>query len=57
MTHKQHVDIQQVIKYVRLMRGTGTMFAGDADDSEDFTAGYVQALDDLAALLEEDHDA
>ena len=39
---------------VRAMRNADTVSTDE--DSEDFTAGYIQALDDLLAWLEEDFD-
>ncbi|HEY7491566.1 MAG TPA: hypothetical protein VIH59_10720 [Candidatus Tectomicrobia bacterium] len=54
MAYAEQVVAQQLANVVRAMRNAETV--PQEDDSEDFTAGYVQALDDLLAWLQEDFD-
>ena len=52
MLKEEQVIAQRLINVIRAMRNIDTVTT--AEDSEDFTAGYLQALDDLLAWLEED---
>jgi hypothetical protein len=45
--HEEHVIAQRLVNVIRAMRNANTVSI--EDDSEDFTAGYVQELDDLLA--------
>jgi hypothetical protein len=54
MLKEEQVIAQRLVNVIRAMRNVDTVSV--ADDSEDFTAGYLQALDDLLAWLEEDFD-
>jgi hypothetical protein len=54
MVYAEQVVAQQFVNVVRAMRNAETV--SQEDDSEDFTAGYIQALDDLLAWLKEDFD-
>jgi hypothetical protein len=54
MLKEKQVIAQQLVNVIRAMRNVDAV--STADDSEDFTAGYIQALDDLLAWLEEDFD-
>ena len=52
MLKTEQVIAQRLVNVIRTMRDIDTVVP--AEDSEDFTAGYIQALDDLVAWLEED---
>jgi hypothetical protein len=58
MSYEEQVIAQSFINVVRIMRNVDPVSTGgDCEDfSEDFTAGYIRALDDLLAWLEEDFD-
>ena len=52
MSNEQQVVTHQFVNYILAMRDVEAVFAGY--DTDAFTAGYIQALDDLAAWLKKE---